>query len=275
MGNPISHKSGRLQGGYYRRGFPNSVTTRPFSRKPSSLVLIILGLLASNLSSYSWAIDSDVQNDATNATRMGSFIGSYRFEPGYIANDQKCASLIGGINSNKEAAYIEPSYSDGRDEQRQFEVYANRRPGLDLKTYYTYLPALYDYAQTLPSEERKKLGRKHELIHNIRIYDGGLSPISSDRDFIIYGESAATNDPKKSGSGLYFEINAARCEKEAVAAVNEFPTSATRSYHGLIRLDGRRYVYELRTAAPIAIAFWGFSDSAKKPTILCRYVGKN
>ncbi|MBM3254637.1 MAG: hypothetical protein FJZ16_10310 [Candidatus Omnitrophica bacterium] len=170
----------------------------------------------------------------------------------YIKEDESfCKSFLGALKAKREIEFIEPIIRTDDYNDPRLQTYLGKCPKLHLNKSVAFEPRIWEYAKTLPEEERERLGTVTFTNMDFRLYhvDVDNNP-KNGKEYLFYGGGGFSPRLNMAASFTnYLLVDFEKCEIKGSGqvrdTVNYLTKKPTGDYNFVIRFRGKTYILEL------------------------------
>lgn len=198
----------------------------------------------------------DDKNQLDEKEKLFSIVESLEFRKRpYIQNIQTnesfCRSFLEALKTRKEVEFVEPILKTDDYNDPKLQSYLGKCPKLPLNKFVAFEPRIWEYARTLPEEEREKLGRVSFTNLDFRLYhiDVDNNP-KNGKEYLFHGGGRFYPRGNLPGEFTeYLVVDFEKCEIKGMGqvrdTVNYLTKKPTGNHNFVINFRGKSYILEL------------------------------
>lgn len=213
-------------------------------------ILFLILFLTAALASEGFGDD---KNELDEKEKLFSVAQSLEFRkrPYIQTGESFCKSFLEALKARKEVEFVEPIIRTDDYNDPRLQSYLGKCPKLQLNKSVAFQPRIWEYAKTLPEEERERLGTVWYTNLDFRLYhvDVDNNP-KNGKEYLFYGGGGFSPQEKWPASFTgYRVVDFEKCEIKGSGQVRDTVNYLTRKPTGnhnyVIRFMGKTYIIEL------------------------------
>jgi len=196
------------------------------------------------------------QNQATEREKILEIVQGMQVNRAYhmrlrkakVPTDENfCKSFLDDLKTRRSVEFIEPIVQTDDYNDPKLQSYIGKCPKLQLNKTVGFQPRIWEYAKTLPEEEREKLGTVWYTNLDFRLYQVDMG---NKKEYVFYGGGRFS--PKENSVGWsadFIVVDFEKCENKGMGQVSDtinYLTKKPTGNHNLILMyKGKSYILEM------------------------------